>query len=68
MGATIRNEQYKLTVFENGRTWFADLTEDPAGERLIRSNQRTAEQDAAHDDLATQLDQWAESAEAPTNG
>ncbi len=67
-GATIRNDRYKLTLFDNGRTWFADLDADPTGETLIRDASRTPAEDAIHDDLLAELTQWRSNPNAAPPG
>ena len=64
-GATIRDEQYKLTSLSNGSLFLSDLVADPNGETRIGSNEGTAEERAAFERLSAALNGWTSDPSAP---
>jgi len=64
-GKTIRDDRYKVILFDNGNTRFYDLAVDRTGQNSINAVQRTAAEQAAYDELVGVLTTWTASAQAP---
>ncbi|MEM8706818.1 MAG: sulfatase-like hydrolase/transferase [Actinomycetota bacterium] len=64
-GTTIRDEQYKLIEFLDGRVTFHDLDADRTGLADIPEVDRTVDEQAAFDELTAVLAAWTATADSP---